>query len=115
MFPALAVYTPSARRSGGSARMALSAPRILNEPIGWSVSNFSQISHGASTCRRTSGVRKAVPAIRSRAAWNSESAMGAIGARTGAFDVMSKNCGVLIRERLLVAIENIRGMAQEMD
>src|SRR6266404_851684 len=79
MLPALAVYTPSARRSLGRSAMALSAPRSLNEPIGWRFSSFSQISAGASsTFRRTSGVRIADPAMRPRAARMSSSAGGSI-------------------------------------
>jgi hypothetical protein len=34
MFPALAVRSPAAIRSGSARRAALYAPRILNEPIG---------------------------------------------------------------------------------
>ena len=46
--PALTVQTPSASVRGGSWRTALHAPRILNEPIGWSVSSL----------RYTSGLRR---------------------------------------------------------
>ena len=53
--------------SRGACRIALTAPRILNEPIGCRFSSLSQISAGASTCRRTSGVRIAAPRIVSRA------------------------------------------------
>jgi hypothetical protein len=49
MLPALAVTTPFAVVSRGACRIALTAPRILNEPIGCRFSSFSQISAGAST------------------------------------------------------------------
>ena len=39
-FPALTVQTPCASCSGLRCRMALYAPRILNEPIGCSVSSL---------------------------------------------------------------------------
>jgi hypothetical protein len=48
MLPALAVTTPAATASGGACRIAFSAPRILNEPIGCRFSSLSQISAGAS-------------------------------------------------------------------
>ena len=57
MLPALAVTTPPASSAGAAARTADSAPRSLNEPIGCRYSSLSQISHGASTSSRTSGVR----------------------------------------------------------
>src|SRR5437870_1013799 len=57
--------------------MAFSAPRILNEPIGWRFSSFSQSSNGVSTSRRTSGVRIAALAIRRRAA-SISAALGAL-------------------------------------
>ena len=38
--PALTVQTPSFSCSGVSWRIVFCAPRILNEPIGWSVSSF---------------------------------------------------------------------------
>jgi hypothetical protein len=40
MFPALAVSRPPARCSGEADRIALAAPRILNELIGCSVSSL---------------------------------------------------------------------------
>ena len=56
-------------RLGGAERIALAAPRILNEPIGCRHSSLSQISAGDSgACSRISGVRIAASAIRSRAA-----------------------------------------------
>ena len=67
MLPALAVTTPLAVAAGGACRIALTAPRILNEPIGCRFSSLSQISAGPSTGRRRSGVRIAAPAIVSRA------------------------------------------------
>jgi hypothetical protein len=67
MFPALTVTTPFAVAAAGALRTALTAPRILNAPIGCRFSSFSQISAGASTSSRTSGVRIAAPAIVSRA------------------------------------------------
>jgi hypothetical protein len=44
MFPALAVTTPLAVVAAGACRIALTAPRILKEPIGCRFSSFSQIS-----------------------------------------------------------------------
>ena len=68
MLPADAVSTPRASCCGGMFAIALAAPRILKDPIGWRFSSFSQISAGASwTLSRTSGVLSAIPARRSRA------------------------------------------------
>jgi len=55
MLPALAVTTPRAVASRGACRIALTAPRILKEPIDCRFSSFSQIS-APSTSSRTSGV-----------------------------------------------------------
>src|SRR5689334_22687175 len=66
MLPALAVTTPTWISLAGARAIAFRAPRILNELIGWRVSSLSQISPGPS-CHRTSGVRTAKPASRSRA------------------------------------------------
>jgi hypothetical protein len=49
MFPVLVVTTPFVRADRGALRIALAAPRSLNEPIGCRFSSFSQISHGASS------------------------------------------------------------------
>src|SRR4051812_12357986 len=76
MLPALAVYTPSLSCDDGIDRIAFSAPRSLNDPIGWRFSSLIQSSMGASTSSRISGVRTAVPLMRSRAA--------AMSARVGA-------------------------------
>ena len=66
----------AARELGGdAARTADSAPRSLNEPIGCSLSSFSQISHGASTSSRTSGVLVTASPMRSRARRISSSAI----------------------------------------
>ncbi len=51
MLPALAVTTPFASSLAEAARIADSAPRSLNEPIGWKFSSFSQMS--ALTLKRT--------------------------------------------------------------
>src|SRR5450759_1984893 len=69
--PAEAVSTPRRRSWGPSRAMALAAPRILNEPIGWRFSNFSQTSAGDSAKQRTSGVRRATPTmlVRASATW----------------------------------------------
>ena len=68
MLPALAVHDAARQLSRGAPGGSRStAPRILNEPIGCRFSSLSQISAGASTCSRTSGVRSATPAIVSRA------------------------------------------------
>jgi hypothetical protein len=80
MFPALAVYTPFASRSGDSVAsrcMAFVAPRSLKEPIGCRHSSLSQISAGASTCSRTNGDRRTVPEMRARAALISSRVLGA--------------------------------------
>jgi hypothetical protein len=69
MFPVLVVTTPFASASGGALRIAFAAPRILKAPTGWKLSSLSQISAGASSSSsRTSGVRTATSAMRSRAA-----------------------------------------------
>src|SRR5690242_4425952 len=77
ILPALAVHTPCASWSRGMSAIALLAPRILNEPIGCRFSSLSQISAGASAPNRTSGVRTAAPAMRSRAARMSASGITA--------------------------------------
>src|ERR1035437_6028689 len=71
MLPAEAVSTPRSRRRGPSRAIALAAPRILKAPIGWRFSNFSQTSAGGSAKQRTSGVRRATPAmlVRASATW----------------------------------------------
>src|SRR3954452_793944 len=56
--------------------MALSAPRILKDPMGWRFSSLIESSTGTSTSRRISGVRTAVPRMRARAAATS-AALGA--------------------------------------
>ena len=63
MFPALAVTTPPASSAGDAARIAESAPRSLNEPIGCRYSSFSQMR----SSKRTSGVRRTASPSRSRA------------------------------------------------
>jgi hypothetical protein len=47
--------------------IAFPAPRSLKQPIGCRFSHLSQMSAGASTFSRMSGVRMAMPRIRSRA------------------------------------------------
>ncbi len=47
MLPADAVRTPRASCCGGRAAIALAAPRILKEPMGWRFSSLSQISAGS--------------------------------------------------------------------
>src|SRR5215210_4248049 len=76
MFPALAVQSPSWTSAGSVERIAFAAPRSLNAPIGCSSSSFSQISAGASTFSRTSGVRTVTSRISSRAASISASGIG---------------------------------------
>ena len=51
---------PPSTSAGSAWRIAFAAPRILNEPIGCRHSSLSQISHGASTSSRTSGVAETV-------------------------------------------------------
>src|SRR6266568_1760138 len=68
MFPALQVYTPRFRGSGPARAIALLTPRTLKEPVGCKFSSFRKISAGASsTFKRTSGVRRTFPLIRSLA------------------------------------------------
>src|SRR5712692_555893 len=68
MFPALQVYTPRFFASGPARAIALLAPRTLKEPVGCRFSSFRKISAGAaSTFKRTRGVRRTVPFIRSLA------------------------------------------------
>src|SRR5450759_1984892 len=71
ILPAEAVSTPRRRSWGSSRAITLAAPRILKEPIGWRFSNFSQTSAGESAKQRTSGVRRATPAmlVRASATW----------------------------------------------
>src|SRR5450759_4959075 len=71
ILPAEAVSTPRSRNCRGVRAITLAAPRILNEPIGWRFSNFSQISAGESAKQRASGVRRATPAmlVRASATW----------------------------------------------
>src|SRR5688500_376815 len=81
MLPALAVTTPRAVSPAGACRIALAAPRILNDPIGCRHSSLSQISAAASgASSRTSGVWIAAPRIVSRA--RSMSASGIIVVRS---------------------------------
>ena len=83
MFPALAVSTPRSVCSGAACRIALTAPRILNEPIGCRHSSLSQISAAASgASRRTSGVRIAAPRIVSRARSSWARSIGASSIRS---------------------------------
>src|SRR6266581_622511 len=68
MFPALQVYTPRFLTSGPARAIALLTPRTLKEPVGCKLSSFRKISAGASsTFKRTSGVRRTFPLIRSLA------------------------------------------------
>src|SRR5438309_581298 len=68
IFPALQVYTPRFFASGPARAIALLAPRTLKEPVGCKFSSFRKISAGASsTFRRTRGVRRTAPLIRSLA------------------------------------------------
>ena len=71
MFPALVVQTPRRHSSGSACRIALAAPRILNEPIGWRHSSLSQISASArrpraaraacgSPCRRSASAARSI-------------------------------------------------------
>ena len=56
-----------ATRTHRAWRIALDAPRSLKQPIGWRHSSFSQISQGASTSSRTSGVSTTTSAVSARA------------------------------------------------
>jgi hypothetical protein len=74
--PALAAITPAARSASLRLAILLIAPRILNDPVRWRFSAFSQTGRPV---RRISdsdgytGVRRTCPAIRSRAASTSAS------------------------------------------
>src|SRR4051812_48638396 len=89
MLPALAVYTPSASCDFGIDRIAFSAPRNLNEPIGCRFSSLIHSSTGTSTLRRISGVRTAVPRMRSRAALTSDGVGASMITRASELDVRS--------------------------
>src|SRR6267378_6134906 len=68
MFPALQVYTPRVLTSGPARAIALLTPRTLKEPVGCKFSSFRKISADvSSTFKRTSGVRRTFPLIRSLA------------------------------------------------
>src|SRR5262249_25604006 len=80
MFPALAVKTPAANSSVGADKMALPAPRSLNEPIGCRFSSLRKIScEGLGEAKETSGVCNAIP--RSRRAASRISSSGTACAR----------------------------------
>src|SRR5260370_3904924 len=76
MFPAVQVYTPRVLTSGPARAIALLTPRTLKEPVGCKFSNFRKISAGESTFKRTSGVRRTFPLIRSLASSISLRGMG---------------------------------------
>src|SRR4051812_43316332 len=70
-FPALAATTPAARCSAERVAMRLTAPRILNAPVRWRFSAFSSTSRPASrdsVSDGKTGVTRAIPAMRARAA-----------------------------------------------
>ena len=78
--PALIVHTPFCRSSGLSMATAFAPPRSLNALIGCRFSSLSQISGAAASWRSlTSGVRKIVFLIRSRAARISSRVTGRTG------------------------------------
>src|SRR2546426_2733096 len=69
--PALAATTPAARSSAVNDEMRLYAPRILNEPVRWRFSAFrctSRPTSRESVSERKTGVTRATPSRRSRAA-----------------------------------------------
>src|SRR5579859_962551 len=69
--PALAATTPAARSASPSVEILLYAPRILNEPVRWRFSAFSETSRSASrenVSDRNTGVTRATPSRRARAA-----------------------------------------------
>src|SRR5699024_6990483 len=70
-FPVEAASTPRRRCSSDSRRILFDAPRILNAPVGWWVSNFNQTSFPTFSDRaslNTTGVRIARSAMRPAAA-----------------------------------------------
>src|SRR5579884_2479914 len=75
--PALAATTPASRSEGESSDSLLTAPRTLNEPVRC---RFSAFNHTSRPLRRASvselytGVTRASPASRSRAASSSATA-----------------------------------------
>src|SRR5712691_10170210 len=74
--PALAATTPARRSASVRVASLLTAPRILKEPVRWRFSAFSSTSRPASrdsVSEPKTGVRRAVPSIRRRAAWMSAS------------------------------------------
>src|SRR3954468_2863256 len=69
--PALAATTPAARCSSVSVAIRLTAPRILNAPVRWRFSALSSTSRPASrdsVSDGKTGVTRAIPAMRERAA-----------------------------------------------
>src|SRR3954471_8443930 len=70
-FPALAATTPAARCSAERVAMRLTAPRIFNAPLRWRFSAFTRTPRAArrdSVSDGKTGVTRAIPAIRARAA-----------------------------------------------
>lgn len=53
--PAEAVRVPCSRPVAGTCAMALAAPRIFKEPMGWKISSLSQISAGQPAMSKCSG------------------------------------------------------------
>jgi hypothetical protein len=53
--PALAATTPFWSDSRGSLRMALTAPRILNEPVSWRFSVFRKTRGSPGAARASAG------------------------------------------------------------
>src|SRR6185436_13027493 len=75
-FPALAVTTPAARSSSDIVASLLTAPRILNEPVRWRFSALRKTLRPLrlpSVSEEMTGVSRARPCTRSRAAWISAS------------------------------------------
>ncbi len=69
--PAVAATTPAVRSASLSCAILLTAPRILNEPVRCRFSAFSRTSRPvrrAQVSELKTGVTRATPAIRSRAA-----------------------------------------------
>src|SRR6266700_1960881 len=80
-FPALAATTPAARSASPSNASLLTAPRILNEPVRWRFSAFSQILRPVRRDRVSepyTGVTRACAAMRPRASSMSASVGAAL-------------------------------------
>src|SRR6476469_959091 len=102
--PALAAITPAARSASSSVDSLLTAPRILNDPVRWRFSAFSQTRPPVS-CDSVSepytGVTRARPPSRSRAASTSASVGAVAGINFEHLGEDLTDCGQGIEPALL--------------